>query len=87
MTVFGSLLINGEPAPAGTVVQIVTPDGSVAGAAITDRAGKLGYTHVFGDPKGEGSSFQEGEPLTFWINGIPAEASVSLTWSNEELMY
>jgi hypothetical protein len=87
MTIYGNLQINGKPAPAGTVVQIVTPDGAIAGAAITEKSGVLPYTHVFGDPKGGANTFQPGEPLTFRVNGLLADTDVQLSWSMDELYY
>jgi hypothetical protein len=85
--VYGTLSLNGAPAPAGTRVEVVTPRGEVAGCFVVERVGQYGLMHVYGadntaqPPIG---GFQEGEPLSFRVNGIPASASTTLFWQDDK---
>jgi len=85
--VYGTLSLNGAPAPAGTRVEVVTSRGEVAGCFVVVRAGQYGLMHVYGadntaqPPIG---GFQEGEPLRFRVNGIPASTSIAPSWQDDK---
>jgi hypothetical protein len=85
--VYGTLSLNGAPAPPGTRVEVVTPRGEVAGCFVVERVGQYGLMHVYGadntaqPPIG---GFQEGELLRFRVDGIPADASVALSWQDDK---
>jgi len=85
--VYGTLSLNGAPAPAGTRVEVVTPRGEVAGCFVVVRAGQYGLMYVYGaddtaqPPIG---GFQEGEPLRFRVNGIPASTSIAPSWQDDK---
>jgi len=85
--VYGQVTVNGLPAPVGTRVDVLTPRGEVAGCFVVERAGEYGFVHVYGaDDTAEPPipGFQEGEPLDFRVNGIPANASVALSWQDDK---
>jgi hypothetical protein len=85
--VYGTLSLNGAPAPAGTRVEVVTPRGEVAGCFVVVRAGQYGLMHVYGadntaqPPIG---GFQDGEPLRFQVNGILASTSIAPSWQDDK---
>jgi hypothetical protein len=85
--VYGTLSLNGAPAPAGTRVEVVTPRGEVAGCFVVVRAGQYGLMHVYGadntaqPPIG---GFQDGEPLRFRVNGIPASTLIAPSWQDDK---
>lgn len=87
MTVYGTVTVNGAPAPAGTLVQVYTPEGQLAGAGLVTIPGVLGYMHVFGEPGGAAEAFQEGEALIFRINGRPADAGNGLAWTESGMTH
>jgi hypothetical protein len=86
---YGQVTLNAAPAPAGTVVEIVTPRGEVAGCAVVRGAGEYGYVQVYGedptDPPIPG--FRDGEPLAFRVNGRPVAAVPALTWQNDRTLH
>lgn len=46
---------------------------------MVQQTGVLGYTHIFGDPANP-EHFQDGEPLTCYVNGLPAEIDGMDAW-------
>lgn len=72
--VFGQVTVNGEPAPVGTHVDVLTPQGDVVGCFVVDTPGKLSLTHVYGADDSVSPTipgFKPGETLTFQVNGLP----------------
>ena len=85
--VYGYVTVNGQPAPVGTQVEVLTPRGEVAGCFVVERAGQYGLMHVYGaDDSAEPPipGFREGELLDFRVNGTPANASVALAWQDDK---
>ncbi|RLC76238.1 MAG: hypothetical protein DRI61_13645 [Chloroflexi bacterium] len=82
---YGSVTINGAPAPVGTKVEVITPRGDVAGCFIVRHAGLYGYVHVYGEDESDPPipGFRSGEPMNFRANGFPATPSVAITWDND----
>ncbi len=82
---YGQARLGAAPAPAGAVVEIVTPRGDVAGCTVVRADGEYGYVHVYGedatDPPIPG--FRPGEPLAFRVNGRPVAAAPDLAWQND----
>lgn len=77
--IYGEVFINEAPAPVGTWVDVYSPEGLLAGRFIVQQTGVLGYTHIFGDPANP-EHFQDGEPLTCYVNGFPAEIDGMDAW-------
>jgi hypothetical protein len=85
--VYGHVTVNDQPAPIGTRVDVVTPQGEVGGCFVVEQAGQYGFMHVYGaDDTAEPPipGFREGELLAFQVNGIPANASVALSWQDDK---
>jgi len=82
---YGQARLDGAAAPAGAVIEIVTPRGEVAGCTVVREGGGYGYVHVYGedptDPPIPG--FRPGEPLAFRVNGRPVAALPALAWQND----
>jgi len=82
---YGQVEINGDLAPVGTRVEVVTPRGKVAGCFIVETAGQFGLMHVYGEDATANpviGGFRPGEPLAFRVNGFPVELSATLTWQD-----
>ena len=82
--VYGELVAGQDPAPLGTVVEVLTPRGEVAGCGVVRHKGQYGFVHVYGEDAGNPPipGFWEGEPLAFRVNGVAATAAV-LTWAHD----
>ncbi|HOT93195.1 MAG TPA: CARDB domain-containing protein [Anaerolineae bacterium] len=83
--VYGELLINEQPAPVGSRVEVLTPRGDIAGCVVLETPGAIGLMHVYGEDATSSPSiagFREDESLTFRVNGIPVETS-PLMWHDD----
>ncbi len=83
--VYGELLINEQPAPVGSRVEVLTPRGDVAGCVALKTPGIISLIHVYGEDDANSPpiiGFREGEPLTFRVNGIPLETD-PVVWHND----
>lgn len=81
--VYGRLTVDGAPAPAGTVLEAVTPRGEVAGCTVVEQTGQYGIMQVYGaDAEAGIPGFQAGEPMQWRIDGVTV-AAAPLTWSGE----
>ena len=82
---YGQARLDAAAAPAGAVVEIITPRGEVAGCTVVREGGQYGYVHVYGedltDPPIPG--FRDGEPLAFRVNGRAVAATPALAWHND----
>lgn len=83
--VYGSVTINGVAAAGGTVVEVVTPRGDVAGCGVVTTDGLLPLTHVYGedttaDPPIPG--FRDGELMAFHANGFQVAAEPTI-WNDD----
>jgi len=82
--VYGSLIVNGHPAPVGATVEAVTPRGDVAGCFRVTAPGAYGFMRLYGaDAAGSSTGFRPGEAVAFRVNGLPATFSSALTWQND----
>ncbi len=85
--VYGSMLVNGEPAPAGTRVEVLTPRNEVAGCFVVEQSGQYGLMHVYGADLTANPSipgFQAGEQLRFRVNGIEVMPTRPLAWQDDK---
>ena len=83
---YGSLTIDGESAPVGTIVQAFDPQGMLCGKSIVKDAGVFGFAHVYGDDemtpyKDEGA--RQGDAITFYVNGELAIADRLPIWTHD----
>ena len=83
--VYGKLAAGDDPAPLGTMVEVLTPRGEVAGCTVVRHEGEYGYIHVYGQDPGEPPipGFRDGERLAFRVNGVAAKAGTKLAWAND----
>jgi PKD repeat protein len=77
---YGSVTIDGFPAPAGTVVQ-ATVNGEVRGSIVTSAAGQYGSSCVFGtrlivQPTEADRASHQPITLEFLINGVKADQTM-----------
>ncbi|HOD66368.1 MAG TPA: T9SS type A sorting domain-containing protein [candidate division Zixibacteria bacterium] len=83
----GTVMINGQPAPVGTVIDAFDPDGVNNGRDTTRFGGLFGYFAAYGDDVSNTPALDEGarenDPITFRILGRPAAIdSGDATWNN-----
>jgi len=72
---YGTLTVNGEPAPVGTIVEAYDPDGVLCGRFTVTKEGKYGFLHVYADDDttsdvDEGA--KPGDTITFKVDGKTA---------------
>ena len=80
----GQVLIDGRPAPLGTVISAYDPQGVLCGKFTVRQAGTFGFHHVYGDDwttpeRDEGA--ERGDRITFHVNGQVATADTLPIWS------
>ncbi|NLE75693.1 MAG: DNRLRE domain-containing protein, partial [Chloroflexi bacterium] len=82
---YGEVLLNGVPAPIGTIVQALSPRGDVVGCVPVLTPGSYGLMPVYGEDPG-GSPPVPGmraqEKARFFINGLPAVPDVGFLWQH-----
>lgn len=85
---YGTITLNGNPAPVGTVVEAYDPDGIMCGTFTVATAGSYGFIHVYRDDidtPGTDEGADPGDTITFKINGldaVPTVISGNLTWTS-----
>ncbi len=76
---YGAVSIQGQPAPAGTVITAAVTNGG--GTVVTEVTGFYGGMSPFEVEKRlfvhgtQGKQIPEGSPITFFVNGAPAEVN------------
>ncbi len=83
---YGGLFVNGQPAPLGTRLDVLTPRGELAGCAVVDTLGLYGFLPVYGADGGNPPlpGFADGEPMTLRVNGQIVELAEPLLWRNDK---
>ena len=73
--------------PTGAIVRAYDPDGVLCGEITVQVAGEWGTMHVYGDDPDttDDEGAQDGEVLTFTVNGQPAAALTPVTWEDRAL--
>ncbi len=84
----GEVMINGVPAPVGTVIDAYDPDGVNCGRDTSRFVGIFGYMSVYGDDPntpGIDEGCTAGQLVTFRVMGVPATIdSGNHTWINQD---
>jgi hypothetical protein len=83
---YGQVEINGQLAPAGAMIEAITPRGDVAGCFSIEKPGLLGFVHVYGEDATATppiSGFRPGEQVRFRVNNLPAESSHTYLWQDD----
>lgn len=83
LDVKGSVFINGQPAPVGTLVTAENPQGDTVGCFYVTLSGDYGYMRVFGaddlaTPPMPG--MHANDPVRFRVDGVVAVGSPLLLW-------
>ncbi|MCH9032435.1 MAG: carboxypeptidase regulatory-like domain-containing protein, partial [candidate division Zixibacteria bacterium] len=73
----------GVPLPVGSVVDAFDPDGDHVGSYFVTSAGSYGFMPVYRDDPTteEDDGADPGDIITFYINGMPTEATGNNTWT------
>ncbi|MBP7962824.1 MAG: hypothetical protein KBG20_18450 [Caldilineaceae bacterium] len=83
MDVFGTVTINGAPAPVGTVIQAINPRGDTVGCVTVVTAGAFPFVRVYGEDAGASPpipGMRDGERITFRVTGALAKSTPSIYW-------
>ncbi len=83
MDVYGSVTIDGQPAPVGTVVQAINPRGDTVGCFTVTQAGQYGFMPIYGEDASQTPAIpgmRDGEMVLFKVNGILAMAAPPAVW-------
>ena len=79
----GNVLIDGQPAPVGTLVEAYSLRGDKVGCVAVATAGLYPFMRVYGE-EGSLPGMRPGEPVLFKVNGVPAMVtSGSPIWQND----
>lgn len=84
--IYGSLTLDDDAAPAGTVVEAVTPRGELAGCFVVTAAGFYGAMYVYGEDATVSPTIpgmRSGESIQLRVNGVSADMSVALEWLDD----
>lgn len=84
---YGTVTIDGSPAPAGTTVEAYSPRGDRAGCVEVTTAGYYPYMRVYReDPDANPPipGMQSGDEVMFKVNGVVAQSDPSpITWTDD----
>jgi Secretion system C-terminal sorting domain len=72
-----SAMFNGKPAPVGSLVEALDPDGVLCGKFVVKTAGEYGFMPTYGDDVQTGDVDEgavAGDEIAFRVNGRPAVA-------------
>lgn len=84
--VYGPVQLDGADAPAGAIVEAVSPRGEVTGCFEVTTAGHYGTMYVYGEDTSVTPALpgmRAGEEIAFRVNGTAATASPTLDWAND----
>jgi hypothetical protein len=82
---YGVVRIDGNLAPAGTIVLAENPRGDTVGCFSVTTAGSYGFMPVYGEDAGASppiGGMREGEIVLFRVNGAVAASTPRMTWTN-----
>jgi hypothetical protein len=83
---YGPVMVGGQPAAIGAIVEAITPRGEVAGCTTVMAAGYFGVMALYGEDATASPAipgFHRGEPVAFRVNGRPVIASPALAWQDD----
>lgn len=83
---YGTVQLGGAPAPAGTIVQAVSPRDEVVGCFEVSDTGYYGAVYIYGEDTSASPpipGLRDGETVTFFVGSAQASASPTLVWHND----
>ena len=81
--VYGAAILNGSPAPMGSVVEARSPRGHTVGCIAVETSGLYPLMYIYGEDTVGGETtpgMRTNETVDFYINGVPATSSPTFTW-------
>lgn len=81
--VYGAVILNGSPAPIGTIITAKSPRGDIVGCFQTSAVGDYGAMYLYGEDKSVNPpipGMRTGELVAFYINNYLAIASPTVAW-------
>jgi PKD repeat protein len=87
---YGTVQLDGAEAPAGTVVEAMSPRDNVVGCFEVSEPGHYGAMYIYGEDTSASPpipGMRAGEEVTFHINGVEATASPVLLWYNDRELH
>ena len=84
---FGDVTLDGQPAPAGTRIEMYSPRGDRVGCYILTNSGIYPYTRAYGeDTVSNIPGMRAGEAVTFRVNGVLATTNpATVTWQDDRM--
>ena len=87
-TYYGDAVLNGQPVPAGAIVEAFSPRGDRVGCFQVNSTGVYGYMRVYGEDSTASPpipGMRAGEEVTFKINGTQARPSTCpVRWQDDK---
>jgi hypothetical protein len=81
---YGTAWVNGLPALPGTKIELLTPEGEVAGCFTVRQSGQYGFVHVYGEDDIGTPGFKPDEALRFRVNGEDVAPLEPVLWSDDK---
>jgi hypothetical protein len=84
---YGSVLLAGMNAPAGSVVQALNPRGDTVGCFTVSSDGLYGFMRIYGEDSSANPpipGMRAGELVSFKVNGSPAVAAPLFYWQDDK---
>ena len=84
---YGTVTLNGLPAPTGSIIKAYSPRNDLVGCFITTTAGNYGMMYVYGEDTSVSPAIpgmRVDEVTTFTINDLPVSATPSQLWKNDK---
>lgn len=85
--VYGTLTINGAPAPAGTRISAYTPAGTLAGCTTTTETGSYGFLTLFGADGERVTGYHNGDAIELRVNGASVGTLAGVRWQDDKAMH
>lgn len=81
---YGQIIIDGEVAPEGTQIEVLTPREEIAGCGRVHEGGRYGLLHAYGqDAEGVTAGFLAEEQLTLRVDNC-SPVTTDLNWQNDK---
>jgi len=84
---YGSLTLNDQPAPVGTLVEALNPRGDVVGCFVVNSPGQYGLMRIYGEDTTASPpipGMRDAEVVAFRVNGALAVATPLFYWQDDK---